>query len=228
MMRRWDPMIRRTPMPPMLFRLLLLAPVLWLSACATVPDERRTIPADDLTLAVQAGDCRTAFDRMDTATGTPTDADTLADRRLRVAQICLQTGDFARARRASTAFLDAAPSHPDADYAAYLRALAGFGEWSRATAADPEVRIREGRAVSGEIILYLRERPLSQFSEELAPRLVRLREGIAAAELALAQDARQRGDRSLARARADYVLEYYPRTQAAADAARLLMEMAAP
>lgn len=209
-------------MHPMFFRLLLLAPVLWLGACATVPDGRPAMPADDLTLALQAGDCRAAFDRMETGAGTP------ADRRLSVAQLCIQTGDFTRARRASAAFLASAPGHPDEDYAAYLHALAGFGEWSRATAADPETRIREGRAVSREIISHMRERPLSQYGEELAPRLVRLREGIAGAEFALAEDARLRGDRSLARARANYVLQYYPRTQAAADAARLLMDMPDP
>jgi outer membrane protein assembly factor BamD len=209
-------------MHPKLFRLLLLTPVLWLGACATVPDERQTMPEDDLTLALQAGDCRAAFERMETGAGTP------ADRRLSVAQLCIQTGDFTRARRAAAAFLNTAPGHPDEDYAAYLHALAGFGEWSRATAADPEAFIREGRAVSREIINFLRDRPLSQYGEELAPRLVRLREGIAGAELALAEQARQRGDRSLARARADYVLQYYPRTQAAADAARLLMEMVDP
>lgn len=209
-------------MHPMFHRLLLLVPVLWLGACATVPDGRPAMPADDLTLALQAGDCRAAFDRMDTGAGTA------ADRRLRVAQLCIQTGDFTRARRASAAFLANAPGHPDEDYGAYLHALAGFGEWARATGADPEVRIREGRAVAQEIVNHLRERPLSPYGDDLAPRLVRLREGIAGAEFALAERARQRGDRSLARARAEYVLQYYPRTQAAADAARLLMEMGDP
>lgn len=209
-------------MHPMFVRLLMLAPVLWLGACATVPDGQPPMPADDLTVALQTGDCRAAFDRMATGAGTP------ADRRLRVAQLCIQTGDFVRARRAAAAFLTDAPGHPDEDYAAYLHALAGFGEWSRASAADPEVRIREGRAISREIINHLRERPLSQYGEELAPRLVRLREGIAGAEFALAEQARLSGDRSLARARANYVLQHYPRTQAAADAARLLMEMPDP
>lgn len=209
-------------MHPILYRLLLLAPVLLLGACATVPDGRPAMPADDLTLALQTGDCRAAFDRMDTGAGTA------ADRRLRVAQLCVQTGDFTRARRAAGAFLASAPGHPDEDYGSYLHALAGFGEWARATTADPEVRIREGRAIAQEIVNHLRERPLSPYGSELAPRLVRLREGIAAAEFALAEQARQRGDRSLARARADYVLQYYPRTQAAADAARLLMEMTDP
>lgn len=209
-------------MVPILARLLLLVPVLWLGACATAPDQRPAMPEDELTQALRGGDCRAAFDRMDTGAGTQT------DRRLQVSQICLQTGDFARARRAAAAFLEDAPGHPDADYAAYLHALAGFGEWTRASRVEPEVRIREGRAMAREIANYLRDRPLSEYGDELAPRMVPLREGIATAELALADRARQRGDRSQARARAEYVLQYYPRTQAAADAARMMMEMREP
>lgn len=203
------------------FRLLFLAPVLLLGACATVPgDPRPAMPVDELSQALQIGDCRAAFDRMAAGAGTA------ADRRLQVSQLCLQTGDFARARQASGAFLADSPGHPDSDYAAYLHALAGFGEWSRLAGTDPEARIREGRAIAREIASYLRDRPLSPYGEELAPRMVRLREGIASAELDLAERARARGERSLARARAEYVLEHYPRTQAAADAARLLMTMA--
>ena len=207
---------------PMFSRLLLLVPVLWLGACATVPGERASMPADSLTTALQTGDCRTAFDLVEADAGTAT------ERQLRVAQLCLQTGDFTRSRRASSAFMASVPGHPDEDYAAYLHALAGFGEWSRATAADPESRVRAGRAVAQEIVNHLRERPLSRYGEELAPRLVRLREGIAGAELALAKQAHQRGDHRMARARAEYVVEYYPRTQAAADAVHLLIEMADP
>lgn len=209
-------------MPPILARLLLLAPLLWLGGCATAPGERPAMPQDELTQALQDADCRAAFDRMDIGVGTQ------ADRRLRVSQVCIQTGDFARARKAAAAFLHDEPRHPEADYAAYLHALAGFGEWSRATRVEPEVRIREGRAMAREIANYLRDRPLSEYADDLAPRLVHLREGIAMAELTLAERARQAGDRSQARARAEYVLQYYPRTQAAADAARMMMEMREP
>ena len=53
----------------------------------------------------------------------------------------------------------------------------------------------------------------------------RLREGIAEAEFALAEREQRYGDPALARARAEYVVEHYPRTQAAADAARLLLNL---
>jgi len=209
-------------MPALLYRLLLLMPLLWLAGCATVPgDSRAPALADELTSALQAGDCRAAFSQMGLGAATG------ADRRLQVGQVCLQAGDFARARQASAAFLADSPNHPDADYAAYLHALAGFGEWARAARADPEVRIREGRALGREVATYLRERPLSEYAEDLAPRMVRLREGIAGAEMTLAERAHRRGDRSLAQARAEYVLQHYPRTQAAADAAHLLMTIAA-
>ena len=209
-------------MPVLPYRLLLLLPLLWLGACATVPgDPRAPAPADELASALQTGDCRAAFSRMDLGVATG------ADRRLQVGQVCLQSGEFARARQAAATFLADNPNHPDTDYAAYLHALGGFGEWARAPRADPEVRIREGRALGREVATYLRERPLSEYAEDLAPRMVRLREGIAGAEMALAEQAHHRGDRSLAQARAEYVLQYYPRTQAAADAAHLLMTIAA-
>nr|WP_296751182.1 outer membrane protein assembly factor BamD [Thioalkalivibrio sp.] len=209
-------------MPALLYRLLLLLPLLWLAGCATVPDDPRApAPTDELAGALQAGDCRAAFSRMDMGVAAG------ADRRLQVGQVCLQSGDFVRARQAAAAFLAERPNHPDTDYAAYLHALAGFGEWVRAGRANPEARIREGRALGREVATYLRERPMSEYAEDLAPRMVRLREGIADAEMTLAEQAHNRGDRSLAQARAEYVLQHYPRTQAAADAARLLMTLAA-
>ncbi len=205
-------------MPVIYSRLLLLAPLLVLAGCATLPgDSRGMAPIDGFTQAVQAGDCRAAYQTLGTA-GTVG-----PDQRLTVGQLCLQNGDFVRARRASADFLQTTPEHPDADYAAYLHALAGFGEWSRAVRADPKVRVDQGRELFREIATYTRERPMSEYVEDLAPRLVRLREGIAGGEIALAERDRRDGQQARARARAEYVLEYYPRTQAAADAARLLI-----
>ncbi|AHE99796.1 outer membrane protein assembly factor BamD [Thioalkalivibrio paradoxus] len=208
-------------MPAIPLRLLLLAPLLWLAGCATLPEESRTaVPADGLEQALRAGDCRGAYGLWEAgAVDTP-------DRLLQVGQVCLQGGDFTRVRRTMAGFLDHHPEHPDADYAAYLHALAGFGAWSRPSVAEPEARIREGRGLFREITQFMQERPLSEYVENLAPRLVQLREGIAQAEFALARREHQRGDRPLARARADYVVQYYPRTQAAADAAQLLMTLA--
>ncbi|AGA35456.1 competence lipoprotein [Thioalkalivibrio nitratireducens DSM 14787] len=195
--------------------------MLWLVGCATLPGEPRpSVPADGLEQALRAGDCRGAYDLWEAgATDAPR-------RLLEVGQTCLQGGDFTRARRVSAGFLERHPEHPDADYAAYLHALAGFGAWSRPSVTEPEARIGEGRRLFREITVYLRERPLSEYVENLAPRLVRLREGIADAEFALARREHRRGDRPLARARAEYVVQYYPRTQAAADAAQLLMQLA--
>jgi len=202
----------------MFLRLLLLLPAAWLAGCATLPETPPT-PSVALDRALADGDCRTAFALLETTPGAGAQAS------LQTAQLCLQVGDFPRARRSAADFLRDQPAHPDADYAAYVHALAGFGEWSRATRADPEIRVREGRAVFVEMAGYLRDRPLSEYASELAPRLVRLREGIAEAEFALAEREHRYGDAVLARARAEYVVEHYPRTQAAADAARLLLTL---
>jgi outer membrane protein assembly factor BamD len=212
---------RMTPMRWMFVRLLLLLPLAWLAGCATLPEEPGT-PVNALERALGAGDCRSAYALLETTPGAG------AQPALQTAQVCLQVGDFTRARRVAGDFLREQPTHPDADYAAYVHALAGFGEWSRAARADPEARIREGRALFHEIAGHLRDRPLSEYASELAPRLVRLREGIAEAEFALAEREHRYGDPALARARAEYVVEHYPRTQAAADAARLLLNLGSP
>lgn len=205
-------------MPVTIHRLLLLAPLLWLGGCATLSDTAHSpAPADAMTQALQAGDCRAAYGLLETA------AAAAPEQRLRVGQVCLQSGDFNRARRVTANFDRDFPGHPDGDYVVYLHVLAGFGEWSRSSAAPAEIRVDEGRALFQEMVAYSRERPLAEYSDDLAPRLVRLREDIAGAELVLAQHAERRGNHAEAKARAEYVLEFYPRTQAAADAARLLM-----
>ncbi len=183
-------------------------------------DPRGPAVPDVFVQALQSGDCRHASEL-----GASADA-VGANHQLQLVQVCLQRGDFLRARQSAADFLEAFPEHRDADYVAYLRAVAGFGQWSRAYRLEPDAVIREGRQLFLEMADYLRERPLSEYVDELAPRMIRLREGIAGAELALAERARRNGKSDEARARADYVLQYYPRTQAAADAARLLMALA--
>ncbi len=205
-------------MPVTMLRLLFLAPLLWLGGCATLSDTARPpAPADAVTQAVQAGDCRTAYGLLEAAPAAA------PEQRLRVGQVCLQSGDFSRARRVTANFDADFPEHPDGDYVVYLHVLAGFGQWSRSSAGPAEDRVREGRALFQEMVTYLRERPLAEYTDNLATRLVRLREDIAGAEVPLAEREERRGNQAEARARAEYVLEYYPRTQAAADAARLLM-----
>lgn len=207
-------------MPYAPFRLIPVLLFLGLAGCATLPDEPRQPGATEaLAAALKSGDCRESSD-------LAARADTVrAGDRLALIQICLQRGDFLHARHAAADFLAAFPDHPDSDYAAYLHAVAGFGQWSRAYRVEPDAVISEGRKLFLEMAGYLRERPLSEYVEELAPRMIRLREGIAGAELALAERARRHGELDEARARADYVVQYYPRTQAAADAARLLMAL---
>lgn len=138
-------------------------------------------------------------------------------------QRCLQLGRFQTAELLLGELIRAHPEHADADYHAYLHVLARFGTWSSATLFDHEERVRLGREVFLRIVAYLRERPLAPYADNLAPRLVILREGIAEAEFALARQAHIRGEVDQARARAEYVLDAYPRTQAAVEAARWLM-----
>lgn len=202
----------------LLLRTIPLLPLLALAGCAALPAPAPKA-ADPMELALQARDCRAA----EALLADPESSG--YGREVEVAQVCLQVGDFGRARSAAAGLLQARPADPMADYAAYIHSMAGFGEWSRGTRADPEKRVREGRAMFMEIAAHLRDRPLSPYTDELAPRLVRLREGIAGAEYALAERELRYGDPVLGRARAQYVVEEYPRTQAAADAARLLLSL---
>lgn len=202
----------------LLLRTIPLIALLALSGCASLPAPAPQ-PVDPMAQALQASDCRAA-EALLGETGSSGQG-----REIEVAQVCLQVGDFRRARAAAGSLLDSRPSDPAADYAAYLYSMAGFGEWSRGTRADPDKRIQEGRAMFTEITAYLRERPLSPYTDELAPRLVRLREGIAGAEYVLAERELRYGDPVIGRARAQYVVEEFPRTQAAADAARLLLSL---
>ena len=206
-------------------RFLFLLLPLWLTGCALLPATPPSLPdapPEALVQAVAGGDCSGAAALL----AAESAAGVVAESRLAVARVCLQTGDFSRTRELAADFLAATPEHPGADYADYLHGLAGFGLWSRRPDRDPEQRIREGRALFLELAAHLRERPASPYGEELAPRLVRLREGIAAAEFRLLEAAMRVGDHAEVRARADYLIEHYPRTQAAADAARLLILLA--
>lgn len=204
---------------------LLLLVLFASSGCSSLPkagigETQAAAGAEDpLESRLRTLDCRTAFDVLEQGEYPP-------GLRLEVAQRCLQTGQFTQVQHIAAATLSDAPQHPDADYAAYLHALAGFGLWSNLPPRQPVARVEAGRHTFQEIVAFLRHYPLSPYGDTLAPRLVRLREGIAEAELHLAEQAFRNGQAALAQARAEYVIRAYPRTQAAADAARWLIRWA--
>jgi outer membrane protein assembly factor BamD len=180
-----------------------------LAGCATAPTQETPEPSADLRRALQGGDCRAAYNALDTQ-------ETVAvETRLAVARVCLQRGEFTRTRDLTEALLDEAPAHPDADYAAYLRALAHLGTWNRATAVPLRQHREHGRQVFRELAAFLQDYPMSRYTESLAPRLARLREDLADIELRIADAVAESGNEDEARARTEYVRDYYPGTRAA-------------
>lgn len=208
------------PMPLFAKLLLLVFTVGVGSGCATKPpvmNERAALST--VAQALQVGDCAGATTQLESM------PDAEPQQLLQAAQVCLQLGEFAPSRALARRYLDQAQFGQDTDYAAYLHALAGFGAWNRDGSRDPQWQVEEGRRLFQEIVWYLEQRPLSDYVDTLTPRLVRVREGIAAGELALAQQHHQLGDLEIGLARAQYVIDYYSRTQAAADAAQWLIQM---
>ena len=185
-----------------------------LTGCATTPPQGTDSPAADVRHALERGDCRAAYDALDTA-----DAPASVDVQLSVARVCLQRGEFARTRNLADAIQQEQPNHPDIDYAAYLGALAQLGTWNRASSVPPKQRSEQGRQVFLRLAAFLNDYPMSEYTESIAPRLARLRENLAEIELQIADQSAAAGNREEAHARTEYVRDYYPGTSAAQTAA---------
>jgi outer membrane protein assembly factor BamD len=185
-----------------------------LTGCATTQTTASDAPTQGVQNALERGDCRTAYDALET-TETPPSVDT----RLAVARVCLQRGEFARTANLIEAIEQSHPDHPDIDYAAYLGALAQLGKWNRAAALPPKQRSEQGRQVFRQLAGFLDDYPMSEYTESIAPRLARLRETLADIELQIADQAAAAGRADEAEARLRYVRDYYPRTPAGRAAA---------
>jgi septal ring-binding cell division protein DamX len=189
-----------------------------LVACSTPPDAGRARTAGEpIASALRTGGCSGAYEQlMAMADRAPAD-------RVSIGSACLQSGDFERARQLTAPLVALPADEPHGDYGHYIHVLAGFGSWSRASAAAPAVRLEEGRRVFTEIVDYRRMRPLAEYGDDLLPRLVGLREGIARAELDLARQDLDHGRDEAARLRVEYLMTHFPQTEATLAAAQLLM-----
>lgn len=185
-----------------------------LTGCATTPPQGANDSPEDVRHALDRGDCRAAYDALDTA-----DAPSSVDVRLSVARLCLQRGEFTRTRNLAGVILQEQPNHPDIDYVAYLAALAQLGTWNRASSAPPKQRSEQGREVFLQLAAFLKDYPLSEYAESVAPRLARMRENLADIELEIADRLAAAGNQEQAYARTQYVRDYYPGTSAAQTAA---------
>ncbi|MFP4684025.1 MAG: outer membrane protein assembly factor BamD, partial [Ectothiorhodospira sp.] len=167
-----------------------------------------------------AGDCegaRAAVARL--AQGGAAGASPVLEGRLQAAYACLNAKSPGGAFEESRRFLQAAPRHAHADYARYLAAVARFAQWEALHAGeDPPPPERDSAAARASFVLFrdlVRGYPDSPYREEAVPYLVRLREGLAGAELRAAEARREAGDPEEALARARYVEKHYGDTAAA-------------
>lgn len=196
---------------------LLVPLALALAGCATTTTETRD--TSNIRSALERGDCRAAHGELE-ANLAQTDVDT----GLQVAHLCLQRGEFERARDLAADLSREHPEHTDRDFAAYLEGLARLGIWNRASGLPADKRLDRGRELFLFLANFLDEHATSRYTESLAPRLARLREDIAMIELALAEAAAEEGRTEEASARLRYVREHYPGTAAAETAAGRLDE----
>lgn len=197
---------------------------IWMmSGCATAPSAPESVPeGPDLQAAVAAADCagaRAAVARLD---GAGTSAAAVLEGRLQAAYVCLHAGHPEAAFEESRGFLQAAPRHAHADYARYLAAVARFAQWEALHAGEePPQPDRDARAAREAFMLFrdlVRGYPDSPYREEAVPYLLRLRQGLAEAEL---RAARAAGDPEEALARARYVEKHYGDTPVAQKALAL-------
>lgn len=209
-----------------LFSLSLLAAVL--AACATVPADR-TPDAASLFEAGRAaleaddyGQAVTSFGRLEAL--YPDDRRTPRGR-MELVFAYYQEGDPASAIAAAGRFIRDYPDHPNLDYVYYLRGLARFDQAQRDIAAldgttgarPPTVDL--AMQYFGELIGRY---PQSRYSADARNRVAHLRQQIARHELGAAKQHMNRGEYTSAGLRARSVVEHFPDTGLAAEAATVI------
>lgn len=143
------------------------------------------------------------------------------------AYTCLQQGQIPAVERLLSDFETRHPSATNQDYSAYLRALAEFIRFELAEGDDQD-RLVVGRRAHDGLVAFVRQYPDSAYRQEVAPRLEALHEGMAGAEFGLAMADIESGRRELGASRLRYVVEQYPRSDAATAAGRWLEQQMTP
>lgn len=143
------------------------------------------------------------------------------------AYTCLQQGQIEVVERLLGDFDTRHVEPPNADYSAYLLALAEFIRFELAAGDDRE-RLAIGRRAHDGLVAFVRRYPDSAYRQEVAPRLEALHEGMARAEYQLALGDIESGRGELGISRLRYLVENYPRSDAALEASRWLEQRGTP
>lgn len=139
------------------------------------------------------------------------------------------TADSTGARAGADRFIRLHPSHPNVDYAYYLKALAAYrieeGVFNDLFNADPAARdmgpVNESYT---EFAIMLNTFPDSQYAPDARQRMLYLRELLARHELVVADYYLRKSGYVAAANRARFVIENYADTHARPDALAMLVE----
>lgn len=137
------------------------------------------------------------------------------------AYACLQQGQVLMVEQLLSDYQSRHGNPPNVDYSVYLLALVDYVRFELAE-GDPNSRLGAGRKAHEQLVAFVRSYPDSAYRQEVVPRLEALHEGMARAEYHIALADIEGGKRELGVSRLRYVLQHYPRSEAAIDARRWL------
>lgn len=140
-----------------------------------------------------------------------------------------ETDDWEATRAAASRFIRLHPSHPQADYALYMRGLASWqaGRFSLERLRLIDISKRDlgaSRDAYNDFRELIRLYPDSEYAPDAEQRLIYLRNILARHELHVADFYLRKGAYLAAVERGRWVIENYPRSQATSDALAVMVE----
>ncbi len=140
-----------------------------------------------------------------------------------------ESGDWEAARAAASRFIRLHPSHPQADYALYMRGLASWqaGRFSLERLKLINISKRDlgaSRDAYTDFSELVRLYPNSQYAPDAQQRIVYLRNLMSRHELHVADYYLRRGAYLAAVERGRWVIENYPESEASRDALAVMVE----
>lgn len=140
-----------------------------------------------------------------------------------------ETDDWEATRAAASRFIRLHPSHPQADYALYMRGLASWqaGRFSLERLRVIDISKRDlgaSRDAYNDFRELIRLYPDSEYAPDAEQRLIYLRNILARHELHVADFYLRKGAYLAAVERGRWVVENYPRSQATSDALAVMVE----
>lgn len=228
------PLMRR---PATGFMVLLLAGVLaLLSGCSTTGEDEedfKSWPAEKLykeaTREMKAGDYELAIEYFETLEARYPFGKLAEQAQLETAYAYYKFQEYDSAIAAGDRFIKLHPSHPNVDYAYYLRGLASYHKndtpFDAIAPQDPSERdpssIRKSFNYFAELV---KKFPKSKYVPDAIERMKYQRNMLAKHEVYIANYYMKRGAYVAAANRAKYVVENYPQTPSVAEALELLTE----